>query len=162
MRESVKGPLKDKDSRMVPVLDPLLPILTSSREETGGEGLLIPAMRCDGTKIDKHPPGNYLRAALAELGLARPGLGWYEATRHTFASQWVMAGGSIEKLKEILGHYSAIMIERSAHLQPDLFPLSDLATLKVDLAPGPQDPPPEDEEGRKAGSKRPIPPHKPL
>jgi integrase len=28
VRESVKGPLKDKDSRVVPILDPLLPILT--------------------------------------------------------------------------------------------------------------------------------------
>ena len=49
------------------------------------------------------PSGNFLRPVLTALGLARPGLGWYEATRHTFASQWVMAGGSIEKLKENLG-----------------------------------------------------------
>jgi hypothetical protein len=68
---------------------------------TGGEGLLIPPMRCDGEKIDKHTPGTYLRVALEQLGLARPGLGWYQATRHTFASQWVMAGGSIEKLNGI-------------------------------------------------------------
>ena len=51
----------------------------------------------------KHTPGKYLRATLARLGLARTGLGWYEATRHTFASQWVLNGGAIEKLKEILG-----------------------------------------------------------
>jgi integrase len=67
-----------------------------------------------------------LRPVLKALGLARPGLGWYEATRHTFASQWVLAGGSIEKLKEILGHYSVVMTERYAHLKPDLFSPKDM------------------------------------
>lgn len=77
---------------------------------------------------------------LAQLGLARPGLGWYEATRHTFASQLVMAGGSIEKLKEILGHYSVVMTERYAHLKPDLFSAKDMAILDLDLAVGEQKP----------------------
>ncbi len=71
---------------------------------------------------------------LNALGLVCPGLGWYEATRHTFASQWVLAGGSIEKLKEILGHYSVVMTERYAHLKPDLFSARDMATLDLDLA----------------------------
>src|SRR5438128_6826040 len=47
-----------------------------------------------------------------------------------------MAGGSIEKLKEILGHYSVVMTERYAHLRPDLFPASDLGTIRVDLSAG--------------------------
>jgi len=29
---------------------------------------------------------------------------WYNATRHTFASLWVMGGRSIEQLSLILGH----------------------------------------------------------
>lgn len=44
---------------------------------------------------------------------------------HTFGSQWVLSGGSIEKLKEILGHYPVVVTERYAHLRPDLFPASD-------------------------------------
>ncbi len=136
VRESVKGPTKDKDSRMVPVLDSLAPILTEWRLKTGGDGRVVPPMRCDGKKIDKNTPGNYLRPVLEKLGLAKPGLGWYEATRHTFASQWVMAGGSIEKLKEILGHYSVVMTERYAHLKPELFTASDLGTIEVDLRSG--------------------------
>ena len=128
VRESVRGPLKDKDSRMVPILDALAPILAAWKLKTGGEGLVIPPMRRDGEKIDKHTPGIYLRAALKQLSLTREGLGWYEATRHTFASQWVLAGGSIGKLKEILGHYSVVMTERYTHLRPDLFPTSDLGT----------------------------------
>lgn len=135
VRESVKGPTKDKDSRMVPILDALAPILTEWKLKTGGAGRVVPPMRCDGKKIDKNTPGKFLRPVLEELGLSRPGLGWYEATRHTFASQWVMAGGSIEKLKEILGHYSVVMTERYAHLRPDLFPASDLGLIALSLRP---------------------------
>ena len=92
-------------------------------------------MRCDGKKIDKATPGNYLRVALAQLELTQPGLGWYEATRHTFASQWVLAGNSIEKLSAILGHYSVVMTERYAHLHPELsrrptWPLRDRSPPK--------------------------------
>lgn len=135
VRESVKGPLKDKDSRVVPVIDALLPILREWKLATGGEeGLVVPPLRSDGGKIDKATPGNYLKPVLAELGLARPGLGWYEATRHTFASQWVLDGGSIEKLKEMLGHYSVVMTERYAHLKPELFSAKDLGTIAVDLS----------------------------
>jgi integrase len=139
VRESVKGPLKDKDSRVVPVLNPLVPILTEWRLKTGGRGRVVPPLRRDGTKVDKHTPGEYLREALDHLGLTRPGLRWYQATRHTFASQWVMSGGSIEKLKELLGHYSVIMTERYAHLRPDLFTARDLATIEVDLSAGEPD-----------------------
>ncbi len=38
--------------------------------------------------------------------------------RHTFASQWVMAGGDLYLLKEILGHKSIVMTQRYAHLSP--------------------------------------------
>ena len=133
VRESVNGPLKDGDSRIVPVLDALLPILTEWKLKSGGAGRVIPPMRCDGKKIDKATPGNYLRAALEQLELTQPGLGWYEATRHTFASQWVLSGNSIEKLSAILGHYSVVMTERYAHLRPVLFTQADLATIAVDL-----------------------------
>ncbi len=155
VRESVKGPLKDKDSRVVPVLNPLVPILTAWRLETGGRGRVVPPLRRDGTKIDKHTPGEYLREALDQLGLARPGLRWYQATRHTFASQWVMAGGSIEKLKELLGHYSVVVTERYAHLRPDLFTARDLATIEIDLSPGAAAPTPFlTEIGHEMGSSR--------
>jgi integrase len=38
--------------------------------------------------------------------------------RHTFASQWVMAGGDLYLLKEILGHKSILMTQRYSHLSP--------------------------------------------
>lgn len=133
LRESVAGPLKDKDSRMVPILDALVPVLTAWKLKSGGEGLVIPSMRCDGRTINKETPGKYLRETLKRLGLERPNLGWYESTRHTFASQWVLAGGSIEKLKEILGHYSVVVTERYTHLRTDLFAQKDLGMIALDL-----------------------------
>ena len=90
----------------MPVLDALLPILTEWKLKSGDAGRVIPPMRCDGKKIDKATAGNYFRVALGQLELTQPRLGWYEATRHTFASQWVLAGNSIEKLSASLGHYS--------------------------------------------------------
>ncbi len=135
LRESVTGTLKDKESRVVPILNALLPILAEWKLKTGGTGLVCPPLRSDGRKIYKGTRSKTLRAALKSLGLERKGLGWYEATRHTFASQWVMSGGSIEKLKEILGHYSVVMTERYAHLRPELFTPGDHAVLGQGLLP---------------------------
>jgi site-specific recombinase XerD len=39
--------------------------------------------------------------------------------RHTFASHFVMRGGSLQSLKEILGHGSMAMTLRYAHLAPE-------------------------------------------
>lgn len=36
--------------------------------------------------------------------------------RHTFASHFVMNGGDLLPLKEILGHHSIAMVERYAYL----------------------------------------------
>jgi integrase len=38
--------------------------------------------------------------------------------RHTFASQWMMAGGDLFFLKEVLGHRSIVMTQRYSHLSP--------------------------------------------
>src|SRR6266513_4929721 len=42
----------------------------------------------------------------------------YHDLRHTFASQFVMAGGDLYILKEILGHKSLAMTTRYSHLSP--------------------------------------------
>lgn len=134
--ESVTGSTKDKDSRVAPILDALYPVLQAWKLKTGGQGLVCPPLRRDGGKIDKGTRGDMLRAVLKDLGLEREGLGWYQATRHTFASHWVLGGGAIEKLKEILGHYSVVVTERYAHLRPEMFTASDQGLLAVDLTPG--------------------------
>jgi site-specific recombinase XerD len=65
--------------------------------------------------------------------LKLPELTFYEAGRHTFASQWVLNGGSIEKLREILGHSTVLVTERYAHLKPELFQEADLLRADVSL-----------------------------
>jgi integrase len=132
--------LKDDESRVVPVLKPLAPILAQHHLLTGGEGRLFrPTVATRGGRegrppafMRQHTLGSNLRAALADCEL--PALTWYQATRHTFASQWVMAGGSIEKLSKVMGHSSIQVTERYAHLRTDLFRESDLEIIDIDLS----------------------------
>ena len=60
---------------------------------------------------------------------------WYEATRHTFASRYVQAGGSLMKLASILGHSATEVTLRYAHLQPGNFTEQERALVDVELAP---------------------------
>ncbi len=49
---------------------------------------------------------------------------WYirfHDLRHTFASHWMMNGGDLFRLQKILGHRSAQMTQRYAHLAPEAF-----------------------------------------
>ena len=75
----------------------------------------------------------HLRKALETCGLAE--MTWYEATKHTFASHWLMNGNSIEKLASILGHSDAEVTRRYGHLRTDLFTTRELSAL-----PGPGEP----------------------
>ena len=117
------APLKDKESRTVPVMDELGPLLTTWRLKSGGKGLVCPPgprTRGRGTMY-RGTPNLALAPVLGALGLDRKGLDWYGATRHTFASHFVLRGGAIEQLSKILGHSSIAMTERYSHLRPDQF-----------------------------------------
>ena len=127
---------KDREPRPVPILDALLPVLEQWRLAHPGTGRVIPPLRCDGSKIDKGTPGPALQSVLVRLGLAREGLGWYEATRHTFASHWAMQGRPLRELQKILGHSSIAITERYAHLAPDYWAPGVHGALPVDLTPG--------------------------
>lgn len=134
VRESVEGPLKDLDSRIVPIQDALYPLLAEWKLRSKGEGRVVPSMRSDGEYLDDHTLRKHLAKALE--GLKLPRVTWYQATRHTFASQWVLGGNKIEKLREIMGHSTVQVTERYTHLRPELFTPEDRATIKVSLAPG--------------------------
>jgi integrase len=130
---------KDKDSRIVPVIYSLLPVLREALVRTGGQGTVVQPMRTAGTwlRCDRHTLGVKLREAiqtLAKDGVTLPALTWYQATRHTFASQWVKTGGSIEKLRELMGHSTVLVTERYAHLRGDLFSAADHGRIAVELA----------------------------
>jgi integrase len=130
---------KDLDSRMVPIMDSLLPVLKTWHLRSGGQGLVVPPMR-GGRRahLDPHTVGKVFQKSLVKLreaGAALPEpLSWYQATRHTFASQWVIAGGSIEKLREAMGHSSVVVTERYAHLRGDVFSTADLGRVAVDFS----------------------------
>jgi site-specific recombinase XerD len=80
-------------------------------------------MRSDGEFLDGHTIRKHLKDALEKLQL--PALTWYSATRHTFASQWVLAGNSLEKLREIMGHSTVQVTERYAAERQLHLPIGD-------------------------------------
>jgi len=127
------GPLKSGKSRVVPILDTLLPVLEAWKLRCPSKELCFPSRI--GTMMDDHTLNKQLNKAFKELdGVER--VTWHQATRHTFASHWVMDGRPIEKLKEVLGHSSVTVTERYAHLRPDAYNAEDLAAVSVDLSEG--------------------------
>lgn len=127
---------KDRDPRPVPIQDSLAPLLKAHRLATGGTGLVVSK---GGKRVDKHVPGPALREVLRGFGLERLAAYedcWYASTRHTFASQWAMAGRSLRELQAILGHASITETERYSHLLPGHFAPGARAALAVDLSPG--------------------------
>jgi len=134
IRASAGEPLKDDESRMVPIQAGLLPVLKAWHLKTGGAGLVVPPVRrrSKSSMLDEQSMGRALRAALVKAELPR--MTWYQATRHTFASQWVLAGGTLEKLRELLGHSTVLVTERYAHLRADLFDETDRDRIPVDLS----------------------------
>jgi site-specific recombinase XerD len=58
------------------------------------------------------------RIAVKHSGIALPSGQCSHVLRHTFASHFIMNGGNILTLKEILGHASLAMTMRYAHLSP--------------------------------------------
>jgi hypothetical protein len=60
---------------------------------------------------------------------------WYQATRHTFASHWAMAGRDLRELQAILGHASITDTERYAHLSPGYWREGAHQAIRVDLTP---------------------------
>ncbi len=141
MQDNELGPLKDEESRVVPLQDALLPILKAWKVETSGSGLLFPPTQRSGGRKGRpprfmrpHALHAHLRAALVACDLPAT-LTWYQCTRQTFASQWVMADGSIEKLAAVLGHSSTEVTRRYAHLRPEHFRDADRRLLAVDLTP---------------------------
>ncbi len=148
VRRSIDGPLKDDESRIAPLPETLAGVLTEWRklapvgraqvfEPTGHGG----KRRADGrTYVKEHSLGKALRAAIAAVNAdctdgKLPEVRWYEATRHSFASRYVQAGGSLMKLASILGHSAIETSLRYAHLQPGNFTEQERALVDVSLAP---------------------------
>lgn len=119
--------LKDGESRIVPMSHSLSVIIQPDRRLNG--------LVCsdNGGYLDLHRIGRAIANALALLEL--PKMRWYDATRHTFASQWVLNGGTLETLREMMGHSSVTMTERYAHLIPGRYSDADRARVAVEITP---------------------------
>jgi integrase len=119
---------KSGKTRTISVAPALAEVLREWRALTDGEGLVfkpIGKSRCLDLQLQR------LRKAWRD-GLKRAGLPYmkfYWCTRHTFASQWVMAGHSIEKLSKMLGHSSIIVTEVYAHLKPESLNIPDVISF---------------------------------
>ena len=110
---------KDDDGRKVPIQPALAPILAAAKLATGGKGLVCPPIRVrEGGHLSDRTMSSALRKVLVTEKLDRPGLGWYEATRHTFASLFILSGGTMEDLQRMLGHSTLLVTMRYAHLRP--------------------------------------------
>jgi integrase len=136
VRHSRVGPTKSGKPRLVPIIEPLAKILGEWKLATGGAGLvfkpLVQGRR--GTLFLKDiTVRKAVRRALRSCGLPEA-MTWYHCTRHTYASQHVMGGGSLATLREILGHSSVTVTERYAHLRPDLFRPEDLLKFSAGMS----------------------------
>jgi len=137
VREQRKGarfvPLKDKESRIVPILDSLATVLRAWRLRCPGD-LVLPARRTrlDRPGLGQHALNDALHDALEALGM--PAMTWYQATKHTMASQFTLGGGDIRTLQAILGHSSVTTTERYSHLHPDAF-AGEGRRIVVNLSP---------------------------
>ena len=127
VQRSFTGPTKSGSPRYVPITTALLPILRHWRLKVFGELVFQNAVgkmlhsNCNLFTTDFKA---CLRAAgfsdKIKKGKTRSYMVFHDL-RHTFASQWVMAGGDIFKLQKIMGHESVQMTMRYAHLSPDAF-----------------------------------------
>ena len=77
----------------------------------GSNGYLFPGPNGGPLGSIKHS----FRTALRRAGISDL---HFHDLRHTFASQWMMNGGDLYLLKDILGHKSIAMTQRYAHLSP--------------------------------------------
>jgi integrase len=141
VRHGKIGPLKDGDEREVGVQEALLPILVAWKLRTGGQGPVLvpenperggtkdtPASHIASTTLSKH-----LQKVLKAIGLVdgESSLTWYQATRHTFASHYMMAGGDLAKLQAEMGHSDIQTTQRYAKLSPDFRTDRDRSLIKL-------------------------------
>jgi integrase len=134
--------VKDDEARLAPISTSLAPVLAQWRLATGGQGLLFkPAFPKRGGRPDIGTMPGFIRPHTVHKALAKalkacglPAMTLYQCTRHTYASHWVMNGGSLELLAKILGHSSTSITQHYAHLAPDFFGAKAYDMVTADLS----------------------------
>jgi integrase len=138
VRHGREGIPKSGKGRKVDIVPSLHATLTSWRDKNPSAVSVIPPMRYPGEKGRER--GKFLNGRTIKDAMTRAfqstgikAMTFYQAGRHTFASQWVLAGLSIYRLQKILGHSSVVVTQRYAHLLDDLTD-TELARADVNLA----------------------------
>jgi len=135
LREGRLGVPKSGKDREVPIVPSLAVVLKAWRKKNPKAELVAPSLRKSKSGktrfLNWRTIKNAMKQALKKCGLKPMTL--YQAGRHTFASQWVLSGNSIYRLKEIMGHSSVQVTERYAHLTNQLTD-AELARADVRLA----------------------------
>ena len=126
------GSTKSNTVRHVPIVDAVYPILKEWQLKSVG-GLVFPNR--DGNQHDESARvfQEKLRRCLNNAGLQDLAL-TFHGLRHTFASHFLMAGGDMFVLKNILGHVNVRTTMIYAHFSPDIF-AKDLARFSPVAAP---------------------------
>jgi integrase len=127
VQRSYNGPTKANTVRHSPILDPLLPELRAWRLQCSGT-LVFPTRAGGMRQKSDRAFQETLQRVLDRAGfpsVERNGKRVRAITmhclRHSFASHWMMNGGDLFRLQRLLGHSSAQMTQRYAHLAPDVF-----------------------------------------
>jgi len=118
VQRSFRTPTKSGRIRRVPVLDPLVPMLTEWRERCHDGEVVFPNQRGNMHVAGARVMVGIFHRCLEAADLPRI---TFHALRHTFASHWMLKGGDIYRLQRILGHASLDMTQRYAHLAPSAF-----------------------------------------
>jgi integrase len=136
VQRSDDGPVKDGEARTVPLSPALAEVLLQWKEvsEPPQDAPSRPCFFIDGQRVRKEAMLAALTAAFAAATLPR--LTWYQATRHTYGGRFVSNGGSLERLRLILGHSSTEVTQRYGHLVRDQFSDAERAMVDVQLQPG--------------------------
>jgi integrase len=111
---------KSGKARHLPLPSSLVPLLEEWRgrcPETA-ERLICPVVHRGRWQMSSEKATHCLRLLLKTAGCRTLTRGWH-ALRHTFASQYLMAGGSIAALQQMLGHASVETTMIYAHLSSD-------------------------------------------
>jgi integrase len=127
VQRSYDGPTKSGDLRHVPILDPLLPTLRKWRLKNPSPWVFpnqAGGMQGECARVFQevfHRVVDRAGFPRAERNGKQRRYITFHDLRHTFASHWVMNGGSGYKLRGILGHKSEQMVARYAHLAPHAY-----------------------------------------
>ena len=136
VQRSDDGPTKDGESRAVPLSPALASVLLQWKDACPPppDAPCAPCFLCaghHGRRVHKDSMLDALTAAFAVVELPR--LTWYQATRHTYGGRFVSNGGSLEKLRVILGHSTTEVTLRYGHLVKGQFTEAERTMVDVQL-----------------------------